>query len=969
MRLVVALAIACAAITTASAAPVGDLLGRRIASVVLSIDGVRTEDPALLDLLETRVGTPLDAQQVRESIAHLYGLGRYEDVRVYADPATGGVAVRYDLIPARAVGHIEFTGDLGLSESTLRRAVAERFGMTPSLARVPEVEALLQSVYLEHGYLQATVTASTREEQDVAHTALVFSVHAGPRVRVRGVIMEGNAPESLDVAQRMIGIETGRPYDRRDVARRITSYISDLRRTGYYEATGDHALRPAAGQLTGDVVITLDAGPHVTVSFEGDPLPEGRRDELVPIAREGSVDEDLLEDSARRIAEALRAEGYRDAQVTYTRMPRDGELAVVFRVRRGPVFRVDHVEISGNTGVPLEALEAVLQVKPGEPLRDVAIDADVTRIVDLYRRRGFADVRVQSAVVPREGTAPVDATVRLAIVEGPRIAIGTIAIEGEHAIAEGELRKDLQARTGQPFYQPQLAMDRDRMVLQYLNQGFRSAEIDVQVSLSPDRTRADVQYVVHEGPQVFVDHVLVVGNEKTSAETVRREVALRPGEPLGYEGIAETQRRVSALGLFRRVRVTEVDHGVPGRRDVIVTVEEAPATTVGYGGGVEVGRRLVRTSSDDAPSERFEVAPRGFFEIGRRNLFGRNRSVNLFTRISLRMRNDAVVTSDGEQPAMDFNEYRVLGTYRQPRFVLGSDFLATGFLEQGARTSFDFNRRGVRAELARRLTPTLSLSSRYALERTEVFNETFAEEDQLLIDRLFPQVRLSTVSSSLIRDTRDDPLNPASGALAGVDAEVAARAIGSEVGFIKTFAQGFIYRRLPGRRGIVLATGARLGLSAGFAQDVTTDADQPPDGGDSGTVSRVEELPASERFFAGGDTTVRGWALDQLGTPATLDANGFPKGGNAVLVMNAELRVPVWGDLGAVAFVDAGNVWARVPDFTVGDIRGAVGFGLRYRSPIGPLRVDLGFKLDRRPLPNGSQERLTALHISLGQAF
>jgi outer membrane protein insertion porin family len=958
MRLVAALALACALVLPAAAAPVDELLGRRIVSVTISIEGVQTADSALANLIVTRADAPLDAQEVRESIAHLFGLGRYEDVRVYADPSGDGVALRYDLVPAHVVGAIEFTGELGVSESVLRRAVSERFGIAPSPARVGEVEKLLRGVYDEHGYLQATIGSSTRVEHAPERTRLVFAIQAGPRATIRRVIMEGNAPESLEVAKRLIGVQPGQPYDRQQVASRIAEYIGSLRRTGYYEATGDHALRPMPDRLAGDVVITLDGGPHVTVSFKGDPLPEGRRDELVPIAREGSVDEDLLEDSARRIAEALRNEGYRDAEVTYTRVPSDGELAVVFTVRRGPAYRVQRVEVTGNASVPLEAIQPLLQVHAGDPLRDEAIDADVARVVDLYRRRGFADVKVQSAVAPEGDTRPVEAAVRLAIAEGPRIAIGSIEIEGEQGIPEAELREGLQAKPGQAFYQPQLASDRDGIVLKYLNRGFRSAEVDVRVTLSPDRTRADVQYVVHEGPQVFVDHVLIVGNQKTSAETVRREVTLKPGEPLGYEAMAETQRRVSALGLFRRVRVTEADHGVPGRRDVIVTVEEAPATTIGYGGGVEVGRRLVRTSADAVPSERFEFAPRGFFEIGRRNLFGRNRSVNLFTRISLRLRNDPVITNDGEQPSTDFNEYRVLGTYRQPRFVLGSDFLATGFVEQGARTSFDFNRRGVRAELARRVTPTLSVSGRYSLERTEVFNETFNQEDQLLIDRLFPQVRLSTVSSSVIRDTRDDPINPSHGALVGVDAEIAGRAIGSEVGFIKSFTQGFVYRRLPGKRGIVFATGARVGLAAGFAQEVTGDL-----------PVQVDELPASERFFAGGDTTVRGWALDQLGTPATLDANGFPKGGNAVLVMNAELRVPVWGDLGAVAFVDAGNVWARVPDFTFGDVRGAVGFGLRYRSPIGPLRVDLGFKLDRRPLPNGSGERLTALHISLGQAF
>jgi outer membrane protein insertion porin family len=134
-------------------------------------------------------------------------------------------------------------------------------------------------------------------------------------------------------------------------------------------------------------------------------------------------------------------------------------------------------------------------------------------------------------------------------------------------------------------------------------------------------------------------------------------------------------------------------------------------------------------------------------------------------------------------------------------------------------------------------------------------------------------------------------------------------------------------------------------------------------------VDVVTDLPASERFFAGGDTTVRGYALDRLVTPETIDRNGFPTGGHAVIVLNAELRVPVWGSVGAVGFMDAGNVFNRVSDFDLGEIKPTAGFGLRYLSPIGPIRVDLGFKLDRGVLPTGEREKLTELHISLGQAF
>lgn len=122
-------------------------------------------------------------------------------------------------------------------------------------------------------------------------------------------------------------------------------------------------------------------------------------------------------------------------------------------------------------------------------------------------------------------------------------------------------------------------------------------------------------------------------------------------------------------------------------------------------------------------------------------------------------------------------------------------------------------------------------------------------------------------------------------------------------------------------------------------------------------------------FFAGGDTTVRGFSLDRLGTDATISPSGFPTGGNGLIVLNAELRATVFGGIGAVGFLDAGNVFPRATDLDFGQLRAAAGVGLRYQSPVGPIRIDLGFKLDRRELAPGRLERRSVLHVSLGQAF
>jgi outer membrane translocation and assembly module TamA len=135
-----------------------------------------------------------------------------------------------------------------------------------------------------------------------------------------------------------------------------------------------------------------------------------------------------------------------------------------------------------------------------------------------------------------------------------------------------------------------------------------------------------------------------------------------------------------------------------------------------------------------------------------------------------------------------------------------------------------------------------------------------------------------------------------------------------------------------------------------------------------GETEIIEDVPASERFFAGGDITIRGFPLDRVGAPNTISEQGFPKGGNAVLILNAELRVPVWGDFGAAFFIDGGNVFDRVTEFDVSELRGSAGFGLRYRSPIGPIRLDLGFPMDRRVI-GGKLEKRSVLHFSIGQAF
>ena len=935
-----------------------------VAEVRVEQEGMVVTDPTILDLIDAKAGQPISMGDVRESITHLISLNRFDDVQVFQDPAPRGIRLRFVLFPLHPVDRVDFRGNLGLSADDLRTAVRERYGLAPAAGRADDVVALLKETYRNRGYPRAMVTSRIEETHNPDRATMVMQIDAGSRVSISKVNIEQISGTGQDLAP-LATVKAGQPFDATIIDRDLQKWTDATHARGFYEARANH--NEVFGADTVEVTITLDRGPRVTVAFAGDPLPENERDRLVPIKQEGSADEDLLEDATRRIEDYLHARGYRDATANYMRKEDDDVLTITFHVASGPKHTLSDLKIDGNMALSSADLQPAVRIRAGDPFVQANADATVAGIRNVYLSRGFTHVQVSSnvAVLPPESPGATDRRdeLTIAIVEGQRTTIRTVAFRGNMARSEAQLRQILTIAAGQPYTQFAVANDRDRVQLDYRNRGYENATVEPAVTFADNDTQADVLFTVMEGPQVIVDHVIIVGNERTSSSVIRRELLLKPNEPLGYSAMIESQQRLSALGLFSRVRIDELSHGGEPRRDVLVQVEEAPPTTISWGGGVEAGSRLITDAAGQA-QENVEWVPRAFFEIGRRNMWGKNRSVDLFTRAALRSEDlvqPTTTTLTPEGSKNGFNEYRVYGTYREPRlFNTRGDLLITGILDQEIRSSFNFRTRAVRAEIGGRLSRTYSLAVRYSLERTQLFDVHFTEDEQPLIDRLFPQVRLSRFSSSLIRDTRDDPVDPAHGHLVLVDGAMAARAYGSEVSFIKTYVQGFSYNQLPTPRRTVLALGGRLGVAHGFpAPGIASDA----------TPVQRFSLPASERFFAGGDTTVRGFTLDRLGDARTITSAGFPLGGDGVVILNGELRTAIFGQLQGHVFLDAGNVYPLASDIDLKDVRGAVGFGVVYKTPVGPVRLDFGFKLDRRELTPGQLEDRMVFNVSLGQAF
>ncbi|MEP7119141.1 MAG: POTRA domain-containing protein, partial [Acidobacteriota bacterium] len=785
-----ALVVGLQAMSSPAPAEVRALLGRRVTDVRVDAAGDPVTDTATLTLVETRIGETLTMAAVRETIDHFVTLGRYADIQVFASADGEGVRLRYAVVPIARIAHLRFAGALGLDPNVLRTELADDFGALPASSRVADMARSLVTRYQAHGYPAARVESRIVPDGRLGQVVATFTVSAGRQVVVRQATVTGNG--GTDLVQKL-GLQTGRPLDRTAFDDRVRAVEDGLRDDAYYEAVVSATVTDVApGQV--DVAVRAERGDRVHILFAGDPLPDDRRRSLVPIARLRSVDEEVVEDGSRNLEQYLRLEGYRTATAPAERRRANGQLQITFTVARGPLHVLGAVTVTGTAGLSRAELDPLMKLQAGEPFVDARVAAVAAAMAEYYRVRGFAAARVAPRLTLQSPDAAgrVPVAVRFEVVEGPRTVVTEVRFEGATAVTPAQLLESMALTVGKPYYRPQQAIDREAIERRYRNLGYQRAAVEALTAATADSTGAALTYVVREGPQTRVDHVLVSGTSRTSPELVRREITLAPGSPLGYDAVLESQQKLSALGLFRRVRITEAPHGVDDTlRDVLVEVEEAPSTSVSFGGGLEVGRQT-RTGADGGATDALTVAPRGFFEVTRRNLWGKNRSLSLLTSVSLRPTDPGADAAPGEKGGYGLNQYRVIGTFREPRaFGTVGDAQFSAFVERGIRSSFNFDRRGVRAEYARRFVNRIVAVGRYSYDYTTLFDTKIAVADQLLIDRLFPQVRLSSLFGSALRDSRNDVLDPERGGVLGTDLELALRSIGSEVGFAKGFAQAF----------------------------------------------------------------------------------------------------------------------------------------------------------------------------------
>ena len=672
---------------------------------------------------------------------------------------------------------------------------------------------------------------------------------------------------------------------------------------------------PADDRVVLEYAITR--GPATRLSVRGATLPDAVRDRILERWASALFDAFLERDARTIVREHLYREGYLQATVaTAVALDASREAkTLTIDVTPGSVVPW-RIEITGNSTL---ATAQLLAVANANEAISAWLDPEGVerRLEQHYRSEGFlaADVSVGPAAIA-DGTS----VVTIHVVEGAPYSIGEIGLSGLPGGREQEARDALALSTGERYRPTGVAEGIARLEARLRRAAYREAAADVDTQVDAGAARVDIAVRVAPGPRSILRDVVVQGGD-AAKPPLARAIVLAANEPLDQAAIGETRRRLYDLDVYRSVDidVQPLESGAPPsspgpqvEQPVVarITLGERPRYRFRYG--------LALNDNVVGPDERDRRL--GFAaDLENRNIFGRGASAGL----SLRLRRDQQLG-------------RVtLGASR----LFGFPIRSTVFIE---RERERLNPEGafpitsditsLTAEQAYRVRRAVELRYGYGVER----NHTFIRSEAT--DPFDLTVRIARFTTSALVDRRDDAFNPGRGWFAASALELSTPGLGSDLRFLKDFAQYSHF--VPVGRAIVLASAARLGVARTFDDEV---------------------LIPSERFFAGGANTVRGYREDDLGARSVF---GDAEGGSALLVLNGELRFPVYRWLKGVGFVDMGNVYPRFSDISLTDLQIGIGGGARFDTPFGLIRFDVGVPANRR-----SFDPRWRIHVGLGHAF
>ncbi len=901
-----------------------------------------------------RTGEPLRADDVARSIDGLFATGRYADISVEAEDAPDGVRIRFVTQQKWFVGGVDVEGKIASppNRGELTSTAQFTLGAPFEEADLTRATDSLKNLFRFNGLYEAAVAPRVEHSADGQQAFIIFGVDKGKRAKYAMPVIEGSPLLSDDAILRATGwryrvVHIWRYVTSGQTRRGVQAIREKYQKQDRLMASVDVEkldYDPARRRVT--PTLNINAGPKVQIRAAETRVPNKILKRYVPVYTEHSVDTDLLVEGRRNLLDYFQSQGYYDADVDFriqapqgTPSPNDSEV-ITYAISRGERFRVAHVEVAGNRYFNMETIRERMFTQPSSlSLRRGRYSGafqrkDEENITELYKANGFRDAKVSFSVDRNYRGKAGNVSVTVNINEGTQWLVEDLKVDGMAESRRGDVTSRVSSAVGQPFSEVSLAADRNAILTYYNERGYPAATVAVDWKPATAAQHVTVLYTVTEGSPQFVRDVKISGLRTTRRSLVDRAITLKPGDPLSPVQETDIQKSLYDLGIFARVDTAiQNPEGETGFKYVLYSIEEANRYSVAVGLGAQVARFGQPSSQSlGSPGGSTGFSPQVSFDVSRLNFLGIGHTVSLRAA---------------------YSTLEKLGSlnYLQPRFrnLEGRSISYSLVYDKtlDVRT-FASERAEGSVQVSQTFSKSLTGLMRFSYRRVGVSNVIIPV---LLIPQLTQALRIGIFSANLVQDRRDSSTNPHRGIFNTFDIGLASKYLGSQRSFGRVLLRNATYYRLTNN--IVLARQTRFGIIAPFAAPAGLSAEQ--------------SVPLPERFYGGGADSLRAFPFNQAGprdTGAPLvpggptsQATGFPIGGNALLFNNVELRFPLLGDnIQGVFFHDMGNVFSSLSDlsfrFRQSNLQDfnymvhAAGFGVRYKTPIGPVRADLAYSIN-----------------------
>jgi len=940
--------LASVALAPAARAQTTTFEGRTIAGIQFS--PVQPLDPSdLAKAVPFHKDDPFRAADVARAIDGLFATGRFDDIVVEAESSGAGVIVRFRIQPAWFLGNAAIQGKVVSPPNRAQIVAAGQFSLgTPFHdqdvnAAVDSIQRMLK----DNGLYKAEVKPDIQRDDKTQTVYLTFTVREHKRAKYEMPVLHGNAGLPDGVIVHATGWRVPIIHWWRQVTDARTS-------AGVRGVLGKYAKQD---RLTAQVglekldydsqhnrvrpTLNITPGPKIQVTAVETKVSQRVLRRYIPVFEESAVYNDLLVEGKRNLEDYFQSQGYYDAEVDFrVQGPANDLETIEYVISRGARYKLVHLTIEGNKYLRTPFIQerlfmqtSALNLRHGR-YSEAFRRKDEQNIIDLYQSNGFRDVKVTTDVDRNYQGKTGQVAVTIHIVEGAQWLVDRLDIKGTDQLGQTDLASRLISSAGEPFAEANVASDRNYVLNYYSARGFPDATFQAAWQPSGTAHHVNLVYTIQKGDRQYVRDLVISGLRTTRRSLVERNLAIGAGDPLSPVAQMDAQKRLYDPGVFARVDTAiQNPDGETDHKYVLYSFDEANRYRLTLGLGAQVARFGTPSNTSLAsPAGATGFSPEGSFDVSRQNLFGLGHTVTLRGDYSTIERRGSL-------------------SYLEPRLrnIQGLDVTYALLYDNtlDVRT-FASRREEASVQVSDKFSKSVTGLARFAYRRVSVSSVVIPV---LLVPQLVQPVRIGMLSANLSQDRRDDPANPQTGIYNTADVGVAGKFFGSQRSFARVLLRNATYYHLTGH--VVLARQTRFGIIQPFSVSANLNAD--------------ESVPLPERFFGGGADSLRAFAYNEAGprdTGAPLipggpasSPTGFPLGGNALLFNNVELRFPLIGqNIQGVLFYDLGNVFSSVGNisfrFRQRDLQDfnytvhAPGVGLRYRTPVGPIRVDLAYSIN-----------------------